>query len=67
MAAQFPITPPSGNPIQWVVQNPEQVAALVHLANALAAMEITVKFNGKVIRCPIIVTGENAQIQINLS
>lgn len=58
--------PPKGGYLQWVVENPAQVAAYLATVYALQNLEITVTKNNVTTKYPIRLSSQNAVIAITV-
>lgn len=58
--------PPAGPLLRWVIENPAQVAAYLETVRALGKLEIAVTQSGVTKKFPLILSGENAVISIQL-
>lgn len=58
--------PPAGPLLRWVIENPAQVTAYLETVRALGKLEISVTQSGVTKKFPLILSGENAVISIQL-
>jgi hypothetical protein len=59
-------SPPDGNYLQWITQNPEAFSAYLHRVYALSQLRIVIITNGASVTYPIKFSETNALIEINI-
>lgn len=65
--ATGPLPPPSSDSLlAWVIQSPQEVADYLATVRALRRLEIVVTQAGVSKRFPVMLSGENAVVSINL-
>jgi len=58
--------PPSDSLLAWVIQHPAEVAAYLATVRALGRLEVIVTQSGATKKFPVLFSGENAVVSLNL-